>query len=186
MNLIETKLKDIYIVEPEVYGDSRGWFTESWSKRSLKKSGLDYNFVQDNHSFSANKGTLRGLHFQSNPKAQAKLVRCTRGAILDVAVDIRDGSPTYGQWILVELSEENKKQILIPRGFAHGFVTLTDDVEVQYKSDEYYSQEHDGGFAWNDPSIGVDWRIQNPILSEKDQKAPLLKDSMANFIYQEG
>lgn len=186
MNLIETKLKKVYIIEPKVHGDSRGWFTESWSKRNFEEIGLDYDFAQDNHSFSANKGTLRGLHFQSEPKAQAKLVRCTRGAILDVAVDIREGSPTYGQWVSEKLSEENKKQILIPRGFAHGFVTLTDDVEVQYKADEYYSPEHDGGFAWDDPSICVDWGIENPILSEKDRKAPLLKDSKANFVYEKG
>lgn len=186
MEVKETKLEGVLILSPKVFGDNRGWFTESWSKRTMLDLGLEYDFVQDNHSYSANIGTLRGLHFQSNPKAQAKLIRCTQGAIMDFAVDIRKGSPNYGQWISEELSEGNKKQLLIPSGFAHGFITLTDDVEVQYKADEYYSPKHDGGFAWNDPSIGVNWGIENPILSEKDKNAPLLKDSMANFIYQKG
>lgn len=178
-----TKLKEVLIIEPKVYGDNRGWFTESWSKYEFEKKGLVLDFVQDNHSFSEKAGTLRGLHFQIEPKAQTKLVRCTRGAILDVAVDVRKGSPTYGQWVSVELSEENKKQLLIPRGFAHGFVTLSDNTEVQYKADEYYSPEHDAGFAWNDPFVSVDWKTFNPILSDKDKTAPLLKDCRANFYY---
>ena len=149
---------------------------ESYSQAKFAELGLECNFVQDNHSFSAEKGTLRGLHFQLNPKCQAKLVRCTKGAILDVAVDLRKNSPQYKKWVAIELSAENKKQLFIPRGFAHGFLTLTADVEVQYKADEYYSPEHDGGIRYNDSEIGVEWGNGNFILSQKDQTAPFLKD----------
>ena len=142
----------------------------------MEEAGLYYDFVQDNHSMSSVKGTLRGIHFQKGDKAQAKLVRCVRGAVLDVAVDLRHESPTYKQWVAVELSAENKKQLLIPRGFGHGFVTLTDEVEFLYKADNYYAPEADGGIRWNDPEIGVDWGVGNPILSAKDEKNPLLKD----------
>lgn len=183
MVINETKLKGVYIIEPKVFGDARGWFSESWSKRKFIENGLYYDFVQDNHSFSAKRGTLRGFHFQIEPKAQAKLVRCSNGSILDIAVDIRINSPTYKQWISAELSAENKKQLLIPKGFAHAFLTLTDNVEVQYKTDEYYSPDHDAGFLWCDTSVGVDWGIETPILSEKDKNAPLLIKSKANFIY---
>ena len=176
MKLIKTSLNDVYIIEPNVFGDNRGWFMESYSQAKFAELGLECNFVQDNHSFSAEKGTLRGLHFQLNPKCQAKLVRCTKGAILDVAVDLRKNSPQYKKWVAIELSAENKKQLFIPRGFAHGFVTLTADVEVQYKTDEYYSPEHDGGIRYNDPEIGVEWGNGNFILSQKDQTAPFLKD----------
>lgn len=158
---------------------------ESWSKKSFEALGLSYEFVQDNHSFSAQKGTLRGLHFQMNPHAQAKLVRCAHGAILDVAVDIRKGSESYGKWVAVDLSAENKKQLLIPRGFAHGFLTLTDDAEILYKADQYYAPEADRSIVWNDPAIGIEWGIIDPILSRKDQDAPLLADSDANFIFGE-
>ena len=183
MNIIKTDIEDVIIIEPKVFGDHRGWFTETYSKKKFKEFGIDIDFMQDNHSLSAQKGTLRGLHFQLNPKAQTKLVRCTKGKILDVAVDIRDGSPTYKKWVAVELTEENKKQLLIPKGFAHGFLTLTDDVEVQYKVDEYYSPENDRSIRYDDPEIGVDWGIKDPILSEKDLNAPLLKDSNINFKY---
>ena len=142
----------------------------------MEEAGLYYDFVQDNHSMSSVKGTLRGIHFQKGDKAQAKLVRCVRGAVLDVAVDLRHKSSTYKQWVAVELSAENKKQLLIPRGFGHGFVTLTDEVEFLYKADNYYAPEADGGIRWNDPEIGVDWGVENPILSAKDEKNPLLKD----------
>ena len=185
MNVTETELKDVYIVEPRVFGDHRGWFMESYSKAVFLKAGIDCDFVQDNQSFSAQKGTLRGLHYQLNPKCQAKIVRCTKGAILDVAVDIRKGSPMYKKWVAVELSAENKKQLFIPRGFAHGFVTLTDDVEVQYKADNYYAPECDGNIRYDDPDIGVNWGSGEFILSEKDKNAPLLKDRMnLNFIYE--
>lgn len=183
MKIINTDIEGVYIIEPKVFGDYRGWFTETYSKKKLADQGLNIDFVQDNHSFSAKKGTLRGLHFQINPKAQAKLIRCIRGKILDVAVDIKKGSPTYKKWVSVELSEENKRQFFIPKGFAHGFVALTDNVEVQYKVDEYYSPENDRSIRYDDPNIGVNWGIDNPILSDKDIKAPLLKNSDFNFKY---
>ena len=183
MKIIKTGLDDVHILEPKVFGDHRGWFMETYSIQKFEELGIDILFVQDNHSFSAQKGTLRGLHFQINPKAQTKLVRCTKGKILDVAVDIRKGSPTYKKWVAVELTEENKKQLLIPKGFAHGFLSLTDDIEVQYKVDEYYAPDCDRSIRFDDPEIGVDWGIRNPILSEKDVKAPLLKDSDSNFTY---
>lgn len=186
MKVLKTSIEDLLIIEPKVFGDHRGWFFESYSKIKLQEQGLDCDFVQDNQSFSAQKGTLRGLHFQLNPKAQAKLVRCTRGAILDVAVDLREGSPTYKKWLSIELSADNKKQFFIPKGFAHGFLTLTDDVEVQYKTDEYYAPECDRSIAYNDEELNVQWGIEAPILSAKDQNAPLLKDSDINFLYEEG
>ena len=186
MNVIETTLNDVYIIEPKVFGDNRGWFMESWSKRDLAAAGIHCDFVQDNQSFSAQKGTLRGLHYQLNPKCQSKIIRCTKGTILDVAVDIRQGSPMYKKWIAVELSAENKKQLYIPRGFAHGFVTLTDDVEVQYKADNYYAPDCDGNIRYDDPEIGVEWGNGDFILSEKDKKAPYLKDrTNLNFVYGE-
>ena len=181
MNIIKTGIDDVLIIEPRVFGDHRGWFTETYSKMRFKELGIDIDFVQDNHSMSAQKGTLRGLHFQMNPKAQSKLVRCTKGKILDVAVDLRKGSSTYKKWVGVELSEDNKKQLLLPKGFAHGFLTLTDEVEVQYKVDEYYAPECDRSIRFDDCEIGVDWGIENPILSEKDLNAPLLKDSDVDF-----
>ncbi len=185
MKVTETTLKDVYVIEPQVFGDKRGWFMESYSRKTLEPFGITNDFVQDNQSFSAHKGTLRGLHYQRNPMAQAKIVRCTRGAILDVAVDLRKGSPLYKKWVAVELSAENKKQLFVPRGFAHGFVTLTDDVEVQYKADNYYAPEYDGNIAYNDPDIGVDWGASEFILSEKDKNAPLLKErTELDFVYE--
>lgn len=185
MKVTETELKDVYIIEPQVFGDHRGWFMESYSKAKLAEAGIDCDFVQDNQSFSAQKGTLRGLHYQLNPKCQTKMLRCTKGAILDVAVDIRKGSPMYKKWVAIELSAENKKQLFIPRGFAHGFVTLTDDVEVQYKADNYYAPECDGNILYNDPEIDVEWGEGEFILSEKDKNAPLLKErTNLNFVYE--
>ena len=185
MDFIKTKIDGVVIVEPKVFGDHRGFFMESYSKREFEKAGLFYDFVQDNHSSSTVKGTLRGLHFQKGDKAQAKLVRCARGAVLDVAVDLRPVSPTYKQWVAVELSEENKRQLLIPRGFGHGFVTLTDGVEFCYKVDNLYSRECDRGIRFNDPDIGVAWGIEAPILSQKDTTSPLLSESDCNFVYGE-
>lgn len=185
MKVVETRLKDVYVIEPKVFGDHRGWFMESYSKIKLSEAGIINDFVQDNQSFSAQKGTLRGLHYQLNPKSQAKIVRCTKGSILDVAVDIRKGSPMYKKWIAVELTAENRKQLFIPRGFAHGFVTLTDDVEVQYKADNYYTPEYDGSIRYDDPDIGVNWGEGEFILSEKDKNAPFLKDRLdLNFEYK--
>ena len=176
MKVTKTKLDGVVILAPQVFGDNRGFFMESWSKRKMEEEGLFYDFVQDNHSSSTVKGTLRGIHFQKGEWCQAKLVRCTRGAVLDVAVDLRKSSPTYKQWVGVELSEENKKQLLIPRGFGHGFVTLTDHVEFMYKADNYYAPQADAGIRWNDSTIGVDWGVKNPILSEKDKKNPWFAD----------
>lgn len=181
MKITKTKLEGVVIIESDVFGDNRGFFMESWNKKKMTEAGLDYDFVQDNHSKSTVKGTLRGIHFQKGDKAQAKLVRCVKGSVLDVAVDLRRNSPKFKQWVGVELSEENKKQLLIPRGFGHGFVTLTDDVEFLYKADNYYAPEADAGIRWNDSDIGVEWGIKNPILSEKDKKNPLLKDCKELF-----
>ena len=154
---------------------------ESWSKRKLEEAGLFYDFIQDNHSSSTVKGTLRGIHFQRGEDAQAKLVRCIRGAVLDVAVDLRKDSPTYKQWVGVELTEGNKRQFLIPRGFGHGFVTLTDHVEFLYKADNYYAPEAEGSVRWDDPELGIDWGVAQPILSPKDREAPLFKEAIINF-----
>ena len=174
MTITETKIKGVFIVEPQVFGDARGWFMETYSKK--KTPQIDCDFVQDNHSYSALKGTLRGIHFQKPPMEQAKLIRCTRGAISDFAVDLRPDSETFKKWVGVVLTEENKKQIFIPRGFGHAFITLTDDVEVEYKADNYYSFEHDSAILWSDPDIRIDWGVDNPIVSEKDKIAPLLKE----------
>lgn len=181
MNVIKTDVLDVYIIEPKVFGDKRGYFFESWSKKKMEDAGLFYDFVQDNESYSTVKGTIRGLHFQNGEHSQAKLVRCVKGKVMDVAVDLRKGSPTYKKWVAVELSAENKRQLLIPRGFAHGFVTLTDEVEFLYKADNFYDFENEGSIRWNDPEIDVEWGIENPIVSEKDEKAPFFDDT--KFVY---
>lgn len=176
MEFIPTKLEGVFIVEPKVFGDERGFFLESWSRRAFEDAGLFYDFVQDNHSRSARKGILRGIHFQRGVSAQAKLVRCVRGAVLDVAVDLRRESPTYKQWVAVELSAENHRMLLIPRRFGHGFLTLTDDVEFLYKADNFYDPDADGGVRWNDPELGIDWGVTDPVLSKKDQTSPFLRE----------
>ena len=186
MKRIDTKLPGVCILEPVVHGDSRGYFMETYSTSAFAEVGIDAVFVQDNQSYSSQKGILRGIHFQNAPMAQAKLVRVTKGAVLDAAVDLRKGSPTYRQWVTVELSAENKRMLFIPRGFGHGFVTLTDDVEFCYKVDNLYSRECDRGIRYNDPAIGVDWGEVNPaLLSQKDTSSPLLEDSDCNFVYGE-
>ena len=186
MNRIDTKIPGVYIIEPKVLGDHRGYFMETYSTRTFTEMGIDAVFVQDNESFSAKKGTLRGIHFQNAPYAQAKLVRVTKGAVLDIAVDLRKGSPTYRQWVSAELTAENKRMFYIPRGFGHGFRTLTDDVEFCYKVDNLYSKECDRGIRYNDPTIGVDWgEVVESLLSEKDTTSPLLDDSDCNYIYGE-
>lgn len=188
MKKIETKIPGVVVIEPDVHGDHRGYFMETYSTSNFHALGIDNVFVQDNMSFTAKKGTLRGLHFQNDPMAQAKLVSCTKGTVIDVAVDIRKGSPTYKQWVAVELSAENKKMFFIPRGFAHGFLTLTDDVEFRYKVDNLYSKEHDRGIRYDDPSVNVDWGgLLNgiePILSDKDKNGPTLDESDCNFKYE--
>lgn len=183
MKRIDTALPGVCIIEPQVFGDHRGYFMETYSAKAFADLGIDTVFVQDNQSFSAQKGTLRGIHFQNDPMAQAKLVRVTRGAVLDVAVDLRRGSPTYKQWVAVELTAENKRMLFIPRGFGHGFVTLTEDVEFCYKVDNLYSKECDRGIRYNDPDIGVNWGDIEPVLSQKDTTSPFLKDSDCNFAY---
>ena len=181
-----TNIADVILIKPTVFYDDRGFFMEAYKKSEFEKVGIDTDFVQDNHSKSI-KGVLRGLHYQIEPRSQGKLVRCVKGKIFDVAVDIRIGSPTFGKWVGVELSEENKFILWIPRGFAHGFLTLSEEAEIIYKiSGSEYSPEHDRSIRWNDPDINIDWPIDGrPILSEKDRKAPLLKDAEINFIYED-
>ena len=183
MQRIETALPGVCILEPLVRGDHRGYFMEIYSQRTFQALGIDAEFVQDNQSFTAQKGTLRGLHFQNEPVAQAKLVRANRGAVMDVVADIRKGSPTYLRWISVELTEENRRMLFVPRGFAHGFLALSENVEFMYKVDRFYSLEHDRSIRYDDPAIGVAWGIAAPILSAKDAGAPLLADSDCNFVY---
>ena len=184
MKVTKTKLDGVLILEPDVFGDHRGWFMESWSKKKYEDVGINVEFVQDNESFTAKKGTLRGIHFQQAPFAQSKLVRVVQGAVLDIAVDLRKNSPTYLQWVAVELSSENKKQFFIPQGFGHGFLTLTDNVQFVYKCDNFYSKEHDRSIRFDDEEIGVDWGVTDPIVSEKDMNAPKLKDSDCNFTFK--
>ena len=173
-------------IKPERHGDHRGFFAETYSRRKYTELGIDFEFVQDNHSLSKDVGTLRGLHFQAPPHAQAKLVRCGRGAIFDVAVDIRRGSPTYGQWEGYELTAKNGQQLFIPVGFAHGFVTLEPDSEIVYKCSDYYAPDMEGAVLWNDPIIGIHWPTEaDPILSDKDAAAPLLADFESPFILGE-
>ena len=178
MNCLKTDIEGPLIIEPKVFGDHRGYFFESFSLRDFSAHAGPVAFVQDNESYSARKGILRGLHFQKGDKAQAKLLRVVRGRVLDVAVDIRPGSPTFGKYVSVELSGENKRQFFIPRGFAHGFLVLEDDTLFQYKCDNYYAPEAEGSFRWNDPFFAVAWGIspEEVILSEKDAKAPFFKD----------
>ncbi|MCJ7874823.1 dTDP-4-dehydrorhamnose 3,5-epimerase [Phaeobacter sp. J2-8] len=186
LTIEETGLPGVVILTPRRFGDNRGFFSESWNKERMAQNGLDYDFLQDNHSLSRTVGTVRGLHFQSPPHAQTKLVRCGRGALLDVAVDIRRGSPTYGKWVAEELSFENGKQLLIPAGFLHGFATLEPDTEINYKCTDYYAPECDGAVRFDDPDIGIDWRVDTSaaVLSEKDAAAPLLKDFDSPFTWE--
>lgn len=181
MNIIQTEIPEVLVLEPKVFGDDRGWFMETYSKERLLENGINIDFIQDNHSMSSEKGTLRGLHFQLAPKTQTKLVRCTKGSVFDVVVDLRKSSLTYKKWVGVTLSASNKKQLLVPKGFAHGFLTLEDDVEFQYKVDEYYAPDLDRGIRYDDPEININWPLKEMILSEKDKSLPLLKDSDANF-----
>ena len=179
-----TTLPDVLILTPRRFGDARGWFSETWNAGRMRDEGLDLEWVQDNHSFSADVGTLRGLHYQAPPHAQDKLVRCSRGAIRDIVVDARKGSPTYGQSLVVELSAEDGRQILVPKGFLHGFVTISPDTEVQYKVTDFYDAECDGSVAWD--SLDIDWGLegQRPILSEKDMNAPAFADWNSPFNYE--
>lgn len=181
MEVIKTDIDEVLIVKPDVFGDNRGWFMETYSYEKYKKLGIDVKFVQDNRSRTESKGTVRGLHFQKEPYAQSKLVTCTRGRLLDVVVDLRKNSKTYKKWVAVELSEENKLQLFVPKGFGHGFLSLDDETELLYKVDNYYNKESDRSIRFDDPEIGVDWEIKNPILSKKDLDAPLLCDCDVDF-----
>jgi dTDP-4-dehydrorhamnose 3,5-epimerase len=181
MQIEQTALEGVVILTPQRHGDARGFFSESWNRARMAAAGLHFDFVQDNHSVSATVGTLRGLHYQSPPHAQAKLVRCGRGALWDVAVDFRAGSSTFGQWIGVDLTSENGRQLLIPAGFLHGFVTRAPDTEIIYKCTDYYAPDCDGAVAWDDPDIGIDWGVDKPVLSDKDAKAPKLADVPSPF-----
>ena len=172
------------LVRPRRFEDPRGWFSETWNRQSFAALGITCDFVQDNQSLSRPKGTLRGLHFQTPPYAQSKLVRCVQGRIFDVAVDVRRDSPTFGRWVGAELSADNGLQLFVPQGYAHGFVTLEDDCLVAYKVDAFYSAESDGGVLWNDPAIGIEWPIERqPILSTKDEKLPHLESARIDFPY---
>ena len=184
MEKIATALKDVYVLEPKVFGDHRGYFMETYNRQTFEALDIRNDWVQDNQSFTQKKGTLRGIHFQMDPMSQCKIVRVVRGAVKDLAVDLRRGSPTYLQWTLEELSADNKRMLYIPRGFGHGFLTLTDDVEFVYKVDNLYSKECDRSVRFDDPQIGVDWGISDPILSDKDLAAPFYKDSDCNFVYR--
>lgn len=185
MKIEQTALEGCLVLTPNRFGDDRGFFSESWNARTLQDHGIAVSFVQDNHSMSHQIGTLRGLHYQAPPHAQAKLVRCGRGRLWDVAVDIRRGSPTYGKWIGVELSFENGCQLLIPEGFLHGFVTREPDTEVIYKCSDHYAPECDGAVAWDDPDLAIDWEVGAPVLSQKDAQAPRLAQMNSPFVWGE-
>ncbi len=187
MDIETTAIKDVIVITPRKFGDSRGFFSEVWNEANFADVGITDSFVQDNHAFSADKGTIRGLHYQLSPNAQGKLVRVTRGAVLDVAVDIRRGSPTFGQHVAVELSAENWKQLWVPKGFAHGYCTLTENAEFLYKVSGKYSPEDEAGIIWNDPDLGIDWKIDpsKVHLSDKDKILPRFKDQDKLFQYGE-
>jgi dTDP-4-dehydrorhamnose 3,5-epimerase len=180
MKIIETEIPDVKLVIPSVFRDERGYFMEAYRESSFRDAGINTNFVQDNQSLSG-KGILRGLHFQAPPFAQAKLVKVVAGAVLDVAVDIRPNSPTYGKYVKQVLSIENMHQLYIPEGFAHGFVTLEENTVFQYKCGDYYNKESEGAIFWNDADLTIDWGIENPMISEKDKEAPLFKDFVSPF-----
>ena len=185
MQIEDTALPGIKVLTPKRFGDARGFFSESWNRRVLEEHGITLDFVQDNHSVSEAVGTVRGLHFQAPPAAQDKLVRCGQGALFDVAVDVRKGSPTYGQWFGIELTAKNGKQLLVPKGFLHGFVTRAPHTEIIYKCTDYYAPECDGAVRFDDPAIGIDWGIDgDAILSGKDAAAPLLADFDSPFIWE--
>ena len=186
MEIEHLEMDGLVLLTPQRFGDARGWFAETWNARRLAEAGLAFDFCQDNHSYSRDAGTLRGLHYQRPPAAQAKLVRCSAGRVFDVAVDIRAGSPSYGRWRGVTLSAENGCQLLVPRGFLHGFLTLEPGSELQYKVDAYYDRDCDAAVAWDDPEIGIDWPLAEagvaaPVLSEKDAAAPRLARIGAPF-----
>ena len=185
MQVLTTELPGVLIIEPDRFGDTRGFFSESWNRRRMAGHGVEIDFVQDNHSLSVEPGTLRGLHFQTPPHAQAKLVRCGRGVFMDVVADIRHGSPTYGRWLGVDLSFENGRQLLVPEGFLHGFVTRQPETEIIYKCSDYYAPDCDSAVRFDDPDLAIDWGLDGPpILSDKDAAAPRLRDLPAYFTWE--
>ncbi len=185
MNIIQTDFPGLRIIEPKVFGDARGYFFESYNQKVLAEAGIHTEFKQDNQSFSK-YGVIRGLHFQLNPYSQTKLIRTLEGAIYDVVVDLRKGSPTFGKWLGVELSAENKRQLYIPQGFAHGFSVLSEQTTIMYKCDNFYQPQAEGGIAYNDPKLGIDWKVDTAIatVSDKDKSLPVLDKVETNFVYQ--
>ncbi|MAY74662.1 MAG: dTDP-4-dehydrorhamnose 3,5-epimerase [Phycisphaerae bacterium] len=183
MEVTPTEIEGVFIIEPRRFGDERGWFCETYSSRDFAAAGIDVEFVQDNHAFSAEPNTVRGLHFQAPPSAQSKLLRVTHGSVLDVAVDIRRGSPSYGRHVAVELSGDNARQLFVPKGIAHGYKTLTPDCHVLYKVDGFYSRDDEGGLLWNDPALGIDWGGGNdaPVVNDRDASWPTLADLDSPF-----
>lgn len=181
MNRIKTDIEDVFMIEPDVFGDTRGFFTESYTKEKFLTLGVNVDFVQDNHSYSAVAGTVRGLHYQLRPAAQTKLVRAVQGAIYDVVVDIRKESATFGKWVGVTLTAANHRQLYVPQGFAHGFCTLVPDTHVMYKVDSYYSPVHDRGIRWDDPMLDISWPTTKALLSDKDARHPLFSEAEMNF-----
>ncbi|MBA4793689.1 dTDP-4-dehydrorhamnose 3,5-epimerase [Phenylobacterium sp.] len=177
-SIVPLALPEVLLITPKRHGDARGWFAETWSRKSLAGAGIDCDFVQDNQAYNAKTGTVRGLHFQTAPHAQAKLVRVLKGAIYDVAVDVRQGSATFGRWVGAKLTAEGGEQLFVPRGFAHGYCTLTDDCELFYKVDGLYAPQCEGGVIWNDPDLAIDWPVaaDEAVTSEKDKALPRLKD----------
>jgi dTDP-4-dehydrorhamnose 3,5-epimerase len=187
MNVTPLSIPDVMILEPERFSDERGFFSETYNRRALAERGIELEFVQDSHSLSGRKGTIRGLHYQSPPFAQAKLIRVVRGSILDVAVDLRRGSPTYARHVAAVISARAWNQILVPIGFAHGFCTLEPDTEIVYKVTQYYAPEHDRGILWNDPDLGIEWPVPDEVavLSAKDRRQPRLRDVVSPFVHAE-
>lgn len=185
MKVTQLELPGVKVLEPKYFEDHRGYFCETYSQRTLAEEGIDCVFVQDNHSMTKSAGTIRGIHFQNAPSPQAKLVRCTRGRIRDVIVDLRRDSPTFRKWVSVELSEDNRKQVFIPAGYGHAFMSLEDNCEVQYKASSFYDPALDRSVAWNDPDIGIDWDVETPVVSAKDAAAPRLADSDVNLLVEE-
>lgn len=183
MEIISTEIEEVKIIKPRVFCDDRGFFYETISVKNLEKQGINFSVIQENCAYSIKKGTIRGLHFQNNPKAQAKIVRCVKGSVMDYAIDLRKGSPTYLKHVKVLLSEENKLQLYIPRGFAHGVISLEDDTMIEYFADNEYSPENDRSIRYCDPDINIDWKIDELILSEKDKNAKLISESDCNFKY---
>jgi len=181
MEFIKTKFNDTWIIKPQVFQDNRGFFLETYSRKKFSETGIEADFVQDNHSLSVKKGVLRGLHFQAPPFTQAKLLRVTNGSVYDVIVDIRKDSPTFGKWEGFTLSAENFLMLFVPKGFLHGFMTLEDNTEVQYKCDNFYEPQSEGGIIWNDPTLKIDWPIKDPILSERDEKWGKFEDFNSPF-----